>query len=60
LKFKQSLGGRLLDFKVALVVADDEAYQKLCSAWARETGAEPQWLLGYRQPKLATASFAQA
>ena len=51
LKFKLSLGGRLLDYKVALVVTDLPAYNGLCARWSNETGEAPQWLLGYRQPK---------
>jgi hypothetical protein len=51
LRFKLSLGGRLLNFKVALVVADSSAYDELCARWSVETGEAPQWLLGYRQPK---------
>ncbi len=50
LKFKLSLGGRLLDFKVALVVADTTAYDRLCHAWTKTCGRAPEWLLGYRQP----------
>ena len=51
LAFKESLGGRLLDFKVAMVVVDVEAYAGLVQAWQAETGRPPEWLLGYRQPK---------
>jgi GNAT acetyltransferase-like protein len=55
LAFKKALGGRLLDFKVALVVVDPEAYSGLLDAWRAETGRAPEWLLGYRQPKAAVA-----
>jgi hypothetical protein len=51
LAFKESLGGRLLDFKVAMVVVDQSAYAGLLQAWQAETGRPPEWLLGYRQPK---------
>ena len=51
LRFKQSLGGRLLDFQVALVVADEAAYEARCAAWAVQTGRRPEWYLGYRQPR---------
>lgn len=51
LAFKESLGGRLLDFKVAMVVVDRDAYASLVEAWQAETGRPPEWLLGYRQPK---------
>lgn len=54
LRFKLALGGSLLDFKVALVVADPERYKWLCRQWACEAGQLPQWLLGYRQPKPST------
>ncbi len=50
LKFKLSLGGKLIDFKVAFVVVNQEAYAKLCRNWAKQTGEAPKWLLGYRQP----------
>lgn len=51
LRFKNGLGGRLLDFKVALVVTDKDTYGELCSRWARDVGNTPDWLLGYRQPQ---------
>jgi UDP-N-acetylbacillosamine alanyltransferase len=51
LAFKESLGGRLLDFKVAMVVVDRDAYAGLVEAWQAETGRPPEWMLGYRQPK---------
>ena len=50
LKFKQAFGGSLLDFKVALVVADDRTYGALCQRWESVSGRKPVWLLGYRQP----------
>lgn len=51
LKFKKSTGGELLDFHVALIVADRVAFGHLCQEWQRETGSSPTWLLGYRQPR---------
>lgn len=56
LAFKKALGGRLLDFKVALVVVDAEAYRGLLDAWRTDTGRAPDWLLGYRQPKTVAAA----
>ena len=53
LMFKRNLGGQLIDFKVALVIVDMDVYRQLCLAWAEETGRQPQWLLGYRQPRPA-------
>ncbi len=50
LKFKQSFGGTLLDFEVALVIADAEKYQALVNDWTEREGRAPSWLLGYRQP----------
>jgi len=50
LRFKRSIGGTLLDFHVALVVADEVAYAALLAQWTARTGAVPTWLLGYRQP----------
>jgi hypothetical protein len=54
LAFKQSLGGRLLDFKVAMIVVDREAYDGLVASWRADTGRSPEWLIGYRQPKTLT------
>ena len=59
LKFKLSLGGRLLDFRVALVIADADAYNDFCRQWADEVGAMPEWLMGYRQPKPKSHSCSQ-
>jgi hypothetical protein len=56
LAFKQSLGGTLLEFKVALVVADAEAYAGLLQAWQAGAGRAPEWLLGYRQPRPASVA----
>jgi hypothetical protein len=50
LRFKKSLGTELLDFKVALVVANEDIYEAMCSTWTEKTDAKPRWLLGYRQP----------
>lgn len=50
LRFKQSFGARLVDYRVALVVADADRYEALTSAWQRASGGPPRWLLGYRQP----------
>lgn len=49
-RFKRSIGGRLLDFEVALVVADEPAYRALIAERTARTGTAPTWLLGYRQP----------
>jgi len=51
LRFKRSLGGRLLQYRVALVVADAAAYAALVADWTRVAGRAPSWLLGYRQPR---------
>jgi hypothetical protein len=51
LKFKKSTGGELLDFHVALIVANRAVFDHLCQEWQRETGSWPTWLLGYRQPR---------
>jgi len=56
LKFKLGLGGKCLDFRVALVISDTSAFCNLCHHWETETGKHPLWLLGYRQPKLQIAS----
>jgi serine/alanine adding enzyme len=56
LAFKQSLGGRLLDFEVARVVVDAAAYDALVESWRTDTGRAPEWLLGYRQPRTAAAA----
>jgi hypothetical protein len=50
LKFKLSLGGDLLDFNVALVIADPINYSNLCRHWENLSRLKQQWLLGYRQP----------
>lgn len=50
LRFKRSLGGQLLDFEVALVVADEPAFRELVVGRTQALGREPSWLLGYRQP----------
>ena len=50
LRFKRSVGGRLLDFHVALVVSDEEEYRDLVTRRAARGGGTPTWLLGYRQP----------
>jgi hypothetical protein len=50
LRFKRSLGGRLLDFQVARVVADEAAFADLVAQRTALAGAAPTWLLGYRQP----------
>jgi hypothetical protein len=54
LRFKRALGGRILDFKVALVVADRELYRCYCDQWVRKVGSKPNWLLGYRQPQASS------
>lgn len=48
-RFKQSMGGELRDFKVALIIADATAYEHLCADWSARAGRPPSWLLGYRQ-----------
>ncbi len=58
LKFKRSLGGQLLEYKMALVMINADAYHALCTAWAGQNGRLPQWLLGYREPAPAAASAA--
>jgi hypothetical protein len=50
LRFKRSLGGNLLPYRVARVIADPAAFAELTDAWRREAGHDPGWLLGYRQP----------
>lgn len=50
LKFKASTGGKLVDFKVALVVTDRHAFDDLCDRWQSQTQMRPNWFLGYRQP----------
>lgn len=49
-RFKKKLGGRLLEFKVALVPVDNEKFAHECRKWSARYGTEPKWLLGYRQP----------
>lgn len=49
-RFKRSLGGRLLEFEVAMVVADEPEYAARCAVWTRAAGRPPDWMLGYRQP----------
>jgi hypothetical protein len=50
LRFKQSLGGRKARFDVARVVTDPVQFSRLIEAWIAQTGLQPGWLLGYRQP----------
>lgn len=56
LKFKLGVGGKCLDFRVALVISDTSAFSNLCHHWQTKTGQRPLWLLGYRQPKPHIAS----
>ncbi|MEP6859984.1 MAG: GNAT family N-acetyltransferase [Deltaproteobacteria bacterium] len=46
LRFKRSLGGKELAFRVARVIADPPAFDELVA----RRGGSPTWLLGYRQP----------
>jgi hypothetical protein len=50
LRFKRSIGGRLLPYRVGRVVIDNVVYEQLTRAWTAAAGARPKWLLGYRQP----------
>jgi len=50
LRFKRSVGGRLLPYRVGRVVVDEVAFEQLTRAWTAAAGAPPNWLLGYRQP----------
>jgi hypothetical protein len=50
LKFKRGLGGRLVDFKVALVVVNQPKFTQLIETWSCTNHRTPSWLLGYRQP----------
>lgn len=50
LKFKRSLGGELLPFRVARVVFDEGRFDELVADWRRRSGRDPRWLLGYREP----------
>lgn len=50
LVFKRRAGFRLLDYNIALVVADQDTYDDLHRAWAAKAGHEPSWLMSYRQP----------
>jgi hypothetical protein len=50
LKFKQSFGGSLLEYKVAMVIGNDQKFQELCEGWIAENSTNPSWLLAYRQP----------
>ncbi|MEO6771868.1 MAG: GNAT family N-acetyltransferase [Kofleriaceae bacterium] len=46
LRFKRSVGGTVLAFRVARVIADPAAFEQLVA----RRGGTPSWLLGYRQP----------
>jgi hypothetical protein len=50
LRFKRSIGGRLLPYRVGRVVIDEDAYEQLTRSWTAAAGAPPSWLLGYREP----------
>ncbi len=50
LRFKRRLGGQQRTFQVALVIADNERFDSICSKWRTRSGGHPQWLLPYRQP----------
>lgn len=52
LKFKAGIGGKYLYFRVALVISDPNAFKEFCQTWRDENGRPPDWLLGYRQPKI--------
>ena len=60
LKFKKSTGGEWRDFKVALVVSNEEVFSSLCENWTRSEGLKPTWLLGYRQPQIAKNTGEQS
>jgi hypothetical protein len=53
LRFKRSLGGRLVDYQVALCVTDEAAYERLVAEWTAAAGRAPVWLTGYREPRPA-------
>jgi hypothetical protein len=50
LRFKRSIAGNLLPYRIARVVIDDAAYERLTRSWTAAAGVQPTWLLGYRQP----------
>jgi hypothetical protein len=54
LRFKRSIGGRLLPYRIGRVVIDEGVYAQLTRSWMAAAGAPPKWLLGYRQPVPAT------
>lgn len=50
LVFKRSVGGRLLDYRVAILVTEEAVFNGLISEWTQAVGHAPDWLTGYRQP----------
>jgi len=51
LRFKRSAGGEVLSYQMALTRIDDSEFDRLTGSWADDVGAQPTWLLGYRQPR---------
>jgi hypothetical protein len=50
LRFKRRFSDRLLQFRVARVIADAPRFNQLIEDWEARAGRPPAWLLGYRQP----------
>jgi len=50
LRFKRSIADDRLSYRLARVVIDDIAYERLTRSQTAAAGAPPTWLLGYRQP----------
>jgi hypothetical protein len=51
LRFKRSIGGSLVPYRVACVPVNDAAFAELVGAWTADAGRPPVWLLGYREPQ---------
>jgi Acetyltransferase (GNAT) domain len=50
LRFKRSIASDRLPYRMARLVIDDAAYERLTRSWTEAAGVQPTWLLGYRQP----------
>ena len=50
LKFKQNVGSTLVDYRIALVIANPGLYAGLRKAWVDKAGQQPSWLMAYQQP----------